>query len=506
MKVARVNARRDPILSSPFGVGGGAAMPALDDLTDVDTSGAVPGDTIVFDGTDWLPGAGSGSDVPWSYAQADGGLAGDGTTDDTVAFQAWLATVTASGTVSGWFWFEPGVYLIGGALQDTGAFNGQILLPNVSTSSEQITLTFQGNARPPYAWHGTTAPVAEGYSVIKSTLTGASGTAAVISAGNGTPPAQNNISVVMENLIFLGPDNPTFTFLNLKNVQGGAIRSIQIATAGGFSGSPVQPTHSNSYGIKLSQVYNSNYTYVDGISVGAYYTGVLQGELSVVRGLVLGVCIVGIELPDSIHASLIVDMHQSGCPTGIKATGLHYCDILQYDAEHYVGNVTPFPTWMNPIYDLDDGSNNMHGHIRFLLIDNDGSGPAGWSVDHTFVKNGGSTVSTAEIGPLSTGASFATPSIALGTAAAAGAASTVIRSDSTIVAFDATVPTTIAFSDAAATGSATVAARRDHRHGAPAAPSVTGGTLVIASSHSTPLIFGDLVQTSAGDDLIYSSI
>lgn len=66
--------------------------------------------------------------------------------------------------------------------------------------------------------------------------------------------------------------------------------------------------------------------------------------------------------------------------------------------------------------------------------------------------------------------SFATPSIALGTAAAAGAASTVIRSDSTIAAFDSTVPTTQAFGDAAATGSAAFAARRDHRHGMPAAP------------------------------------
>ena len=67
------------------------------------------------------------------------------------------------------------------------------------------------------------------------------------------------------------------------------------------------------------------------------------------------------------------------------------------------------------------------------------------------------------------GASFATPSIALGTAAAAGAAATVIRSDSTIVAFDTTVPVTQNYSDAAATGSAAVASRRDHVHGMPAA-------------------------------------
>jgi hypothetical protein len=65
-------------------------------------------------------------------------------------------------------------------------------------------------------------------------------------------------------------------------------------------------------------------------------------------------------------------------------------------------------------------------------------------------------------------AAFATPSIALATSASGGAASTVIRSDATIAAFDATVPVTQAFGDAAATGSAAFAARRDHKHGMPA--------------------------------------
>lgn len=83
------------------------------------------------------------------------------------------------------------------------------------------------------------------------------------------------------------------------------------------------------------------------------------------------------------------------------------------------------------------------------------------------------------------GASFATPAIALGTAAAAGAASTVIRSDSTIVAFDATVPTTIAYGDSASTGAAAVAARRDHKHGAPS------GTATAIAAPSDLGIFGD---------------
>lgn len=87
---------------------------------------------------------------------------------------------------------------------------------------------------------------------------------------------------------------------------------------------------------------------------------------------------------------------------------------------------------------------------------------------------------------------FATPAIVLGTAAAAGVATTPIRSDGTIVAFDVTVPVTQASADAAATGVAAVAARRDHRHGMPTistgAVAREGGNLTEATSTSTTVV------------------
>jgi len=66
----------------------------------------------------------------------------------------------------------------------------------------------------------------------------------------------------------------------------------------------------------------------------------------------------------------------------------------------------------------------------------------------------------------STGAagSPGTPALTLSTTNSTGAAATLIATDATIAAFDATAPTTQAFGDAAATGSAGVAARRDHKH------------------------------------------
>lgn len=73
---------------------------------------------------------------------------------------------------------------------------------------------------------------------------------------------------------------------------------------------------------------------------------------------------------------------------------------------------------------------------------------------------------------------FATPAIVLGSAAAAGAAATVIRSDGTIAAFDATSPSTQAFGDSAVVGVAAFAARRDHKHAMPANPVSAIGVIV----------------------------
>lgn len=62
------------------------------------------------------------------------------------------------------------------------------------------------------------------------------------------------------------------------------------------------------------------------------------------------------------------------------------------------------------------------------------------------------------------------PALTLGTANAQGVAGTFLQTDATILAFDTTAPSTQAFGDAAAAGTAGVAARRDHKHAMPALP------------------------------------
>jgi hypothetical protein len=73
-----------------------------------------------------------------------------------------------------------------------------------------------------------------------------------------------------------------------------------------------------------------------------------------------------------------------------------------------------------------------------------------------------------------------TPALTLGTANAAGTASTFVRTDATLLAFDTTNP---AAAGSASPGSATVAARRDHIH--PAQTTVSGNAGTVSNATFT---------------------
>jgi len=86
-------------------------------------------------------------------------------------------------------------------------------------------------------------------------------------------------------------------------------------------------------------------------------------------------------------------------------------------------------------------------------------------------------------------ASGGTPAVVLGSSAAAGSASTFLRTDDTIAAFDGTSPSTQAIGDSAATGSAAKAARRDHKH-AITNPLTTQDDVWIGGASGTPARLG----------------
>lgn len=117
-----------------------------------------------------------------------------------------------------------------------------------------------------------------------------------------------------------------------------------------------------------------------------------------------------------------------------------------------------------------------------------GSAPGSAVVGRIYYDTGAGAlkVCTNATGPVFTtlgaGPSFATNTIALGSSTAAGSATTVIRSDSTIAAFDTNAATASAVGDSAAIGSAAFASRRDHVHGREAFGAVTAATTFGTSS------------------------
>lgn len=92
---------------------------------------------------------------------------------------------------------------------------------------------------------------------------------------------------------------------------------------------------------------------------------------------------------------------------------------------------------------------------------------------------------------------FSTPNLTFSTSNSSGTAG-ALRADDTIQAYDATVPTTIAYSASAAAGSASVSARRDHTHGMPSGPAVATQAEMVAASSTAAFVTPGRTQYHPG--------
>jgi len=79
-----------------------------------------------------------------------------------------------------------------------------------------------------------------------------------------------------------------------------------------------------------------------------------------------------------------------------------------------------------------------------------------------------------QVTPIPRLTTLTTPAFTLGTANAAGDALTAVASNSTLLAFDTTLPDAITFGQSGAVGSATVSSRRDHAHATPSVAAASG--------------------------------
>ena len=327
----------------------------------------------------YVDGTSSGdSFLGWFNVKAYG-LVGNGTTDDTVAFQNLINLVVTAG--GGRIYFPRGTYLIAGPLQDTGGGNAQILLPVRNDADPPLVLEFIGETTPPtWLWEGG-PPTGAGFSVIKSTLTGGSGTAALI--GGARHPLSELSNMIMPNfrdLIFETPPNPSFTVLNLIEQTGNRIERVLIHD-GSITESQDEPTNANAYGVKLPPTNHSSRIWLDNLHVVGFYTGVKFGELTQGSFIAQG-CKRAVELPFAHHPCTMEFLGIYGCQYGIYATDAGeramYVELLSLQDD--TGYAQP---WQSPIADIYDPSNLIRGRFNWYNV------RAGIGIQHSIIKDGG---------------------------------------------------------------------------------------------------------------------
>jgi hypothetical protein len=99
---------------------------------------------------------------------------------------------------------------------------------------------------------------------------------------------------------------------------------------------------------------------------------------------------------------------------------------------------------------------------------------------------------TINVTPIPKLTEFATPNLTLTTANAAGVAPSTVRSDASVLVYDATIPVASTYGGSSVVGSAATSARRDHKH-----------ALTVPTTDVSCLIYNDASQSIADGATAY---
>ncbi len=445
----------------------------------------------------------TGGTTGW-FNVKDYGAVGDGSADDTAAVNSAIAALNTA--TKGILYFPSGTYKVISALTTITA-SGTILGDGMGTYSATGSTDIETSSRINFTSATAVLFTLTGGLVVRdiSLVNTAGGTPSAGSAilASGTDYRQHTVlERVYVSRFYDGIDistNSVFTMIacSVWNPQhyGVKIRNTVNTDAGGASiigCTIVSQSQAATAGIFIASSGGNKIISTNIQNIGTYGIQLTAAADSSI--LLISSCSIEDYTGDAIH--LDANGHDyrlvtvTGCEFGQFSNGTGHAfystgvtDVLVSDCVLRSNSGTPTAVSLN------SGTRALVGPFT-----NDGFTTLLATSSYTSVDDRTTASSV----------SYATPAIVLGTAAAAGAASTVIRSDSTIVAFDATVPVTQAFGDAAATGSAAVASRRDHVHGMPATPSTNSQHILLADGRATPFAFTDLLQMDDGSDFMWS--
>lgn len=346
-------------------------------------------------------GGGGGTDLGWfDVTDAAYGATGDGSTDDTAAIQAAIDAAEAAG--GGVVYFPAGVYIVGGALQDTSRSNAQLLLPSISTvGGEQVSIEFRGAFPPPPILSvESDSPLPDGHSVIKGTLNAGVGGALLGGWGpSGSSEDRTRVLARFRDLTFRLPSNPVLTALDLRRATGADLDHVVIDCGSYYVSNLTEPTTNTSVGIKMPRNNNGAFSRLGAVNVIGYYHGFQFYEHTVAQQIAAWGCKQGALFKEAAnHASYIQRFMAVHCEWGISFDGYHPVDIAQFDIEHAAD-----ASWRVTDYDINDPSNFGVGTITWHVV-LAGSGP-----DTTFTVNGGANLNTSQLGDAPAGGGSGTP-------------------------------------------------------------------------------------------------
>jgi hypothetical protein len=333
--------------------------------------------------------AAADSPAGWYDAKSHG-LYGDGTHDDTSALNSLLATVVSDyPSGGGTIFFEPGVYLINGSAtaHTNGGNYGAINIPFQQTggSNAMITIELVGSVTPrglmgdiPSA---DNPPSTSGAVLLRSNSdAGPSGSAyTFINCGTGNTSL---IKLVMRNMTVRLPNQTNWKAidatwacdLELQNVN------VDVNADDQDIGEPNDFGSSHpSIGIQTPINGNGAKTTLTNCGVAGYTWGYWIQEHSEVDQCWVFRCLTGFALYTCDHDIRLGRLLIVSCPYCISAnqpaadgpsgTYANVCEVWggPIDIEdHPTGNGDP--SWVAPVYHIDDGSNWLHGEITYSRV------------------------------------------------------------------------------------------------------------------------------------------
>jgi hypothetical protein len=284
-------------------------------------------------------------------------------TDDTVAIQSAINAVAAMN--GGTIYFPAGIYMVDGAYDAT--IKSQLTLPTLdwdltgNQTQYAVSICFEGDQFP---CADEKPMIPQGGSIIYGCNTSAANGSYAILAGYNASGSYyfTGVKCVLKNIRFRTVENPTYSAVNLFYCPMAEGYNVYIDSDTPIEGNYVQPTQTDSWGLRMPTGGNDSDNKWDTVFVLNFYNGIEATEHSI---------------SDHIH---IFECINAFCPNSIGGHGIYAKSISAEDNLHAVdftsgGGIVDieyldvehnFPGWGTG-YDINDPSNLGYGYIGFAF-------------------------------------------------------------------------------------------------------------------------------------------